>query len=264
MNEDDDSDASDSDDDDDEDDQDENQSPKLSVELRFDLPEKYPDEKPSMQIVESYNLDEDGLSELMDELNTKADESLGTVMIFTLVSHVVEWLSSLSDRDAQKLEMEAMERQQELEAKEKAKFFGTPVNKQTFMAWRAKFDAEMLKLKIEKMKNAEPGQAPTKRLTGRELFESDKSLAESDLNFVDDLDQGQLEALLHDIEEVNLDDADIEGEHDVSLDEEDEDDEDDDDISDEEWSLGSDSDDCDDGDNKATKLDSKKKPSKSK
>lgn len=184
------------------------QQQQSSVELLFQLPSKYPEEKPSIEVIGSQNLEEDELAELLNILGQKAEESLGTVMVFMLVSDVIEWLITKSESDANEIEHEKELKQKEIEAEEKKRFEGTPVTEQTFLAWKAKFDAEMLKLALEQQKQqAEPsGAGVTRRLTGRAMFESDKTLAESDLNFVEDLDQNQLEALLHNIDEIDLED----------------------------------------------------------
>lgn len=192
------------------------------VELQFDLPTKYPDEKPSIQILSSKNLSQHELEQLISNLDHIAEESLGTVMVFTLVSDVVEWLATKSDREAIEIEEEEAKRQREIEKEETKRFDGTPVTEKTFLAWKAKFDAEILKSKLaEQKQKSEQGATDPKRLTGRAMFELDKTLAESDLNFVEDLDQHQIEALLHNIEEIDLGEDDFE----LELDDEDDDEE---------------------------------------
>lgn len=189
------------------------------VEFQFDLPEKYPDEKPSIQLLESSNLSEDDLSSLIDLLNNEADASLGNVMIFTLVSAGVEWLSSKTEVVEEEVDSAEEQRNKERIAEEQRKIDGTPVTKQTFLAWKAKFDAEMLKIKIEQQKKSgeqTSSGSGVKRLTGRELFETDKSMIESDLNFVEDLDQNQIEALLQDVEEFDIGDDGDESDEDLT------------------------------------------------
>lgn len=231
------------------------------VELLFDLPSKYPDEKPSIQIIDSQNLEEQELADLLEDLSQKAEESLGTVMVFMLVSDVVEWLITKSEKEAEELEQEKEKRQKEVEADEKKRFDGTPVTVQTFLAWKAKFDAEMLKSRMEQQKQQQQAEA-SKGLTGREMFETDKTLAESDLNFVEDLDQNQIEALLHNIEEMDLQDE--EGEDfELEYDEEDDDDEDDDDNSEDEYEDESDQDgEKEEADKKSSKVPHKSNSSK--
>lgn len=132
-------------------------------------------------------------------------------MIFALVSDVVEWLSSKAEREANEIEEQKTRKLEELEAEEKKKCHGLPVTVESFLAWKAKFDAELLKAKLEQQKKlAEQNPTNQRRLTGREMFETDKALAESDLNFVDDLEQDQLEALMQNVDEMDLDDDDYE------------------------------------------------------
>jgi len=160
-----------------------------------------------VQILDSQNLDEGELSELLDNLSRTANESLGTVMVFTLVSDVVEWLSSKTEREVVELEQEKDKKLKEIEEK---RFEGTPVTEQTFLAWKLRFDAEMLKAKLTQQRlQSDQTTGSSRRLTGREMFETDKTLVESDLNFVEDLDQGQIEALLHNIEEIDLVDDEV-------------------------------------------------------
>uniref|UniRef100_A0A6G1SGQ0 RWD domain-containing protein 1 n=1 Tax=Aceria tosichella TaxID=561515 RepID=A0A6G1SGQ0_9ACAR len=179
------------------------------VKLLFELPPQYPETKPSIKLLNSENLEEHEVEELLKNLNDKSDELLGNVMIFELVSDVVEWLSTKAEREATRLAREQERKLELLEAEEKRKCDGTPVTVETFLAWKAKFDAELLKLKLEQQKKlSEQMPAGQKRLTGREMFETDKALIESDLNFVDDLEQDQLEALMQNIDEAELEDDD--------------------------------------------------------
>lgn len=53
---------------------------------------------------------------------------------------------------------------------------------ETFLVWKAKFDVEMAALRSEKEKEEEKN----KKLTGRELFQKDQTLNESDLSFLGD------------------------------------------------------------------------------
>lgn len=201
--------AEETDDDQDDDDQEVANDDKLSaqagmyIELKFRLPERYPDDKPSVELIDSQNVDEYELERVMNLVNRRMNESLGTVMVFMIVCDVVEWLITKHDREANEIEIERERKQKELEAEATKKIIGTPVTEQTFLAWRAKFDAEMIKLKLEGQKQQLSDQGTSgsgNRLTGREMFESDKTLAESDLNFVEDLDQNQIEALLQDVD----------------------------------------------------------------
>lgn len=62
------------------------------------------------------------------------------------------------------------------------KFEGTRVTVETFLVWKTKFDAELFALRSEKEREEEKN----KKLTGRELFQTDNTLIESDLTFLGD------------------------------------------------------------------------------
>lgn len=53
---------------------------------------------------------------------------------------------------------------------------------ETFLAWKAQFDKELQALRSEKEREEEKN----KKFTGRELFQKDDTLNESDLNFLGD------------------------------------------------------------------------------
>jgi len=61
------------------------------------------------------------------------------------------------------------------------RFEGTRVTVESFLAWKARFDAELGAKKIQDKEDKE-----TRKLTGRELFLTDKTLNESDLKFLED------------------------------------------------------------------------------
>lgn len=61
------------------------------------------------------------------------------------------------------------------------RFEGTRVTVESFLAWKARFDAELGANKIQDREDKE-----TRKLTGRELFLTDKTLNESDLKFLED------------------------------------------------------------------------------
>lgn len=105
------------------------------------------------------------------------------VMIFTMVSIIKEELDNIM-LDVQRAAEEIInENRRKLEEAEQAKFTGTKVTVENFMAWKKKFDEEMLKkdavLRAQKEKELKG------KLSGRQLFEQDKSLAMSDAKYMD-------------------------------------------------------------------------------
>ena len=99
-------------------------------------------------------------------------------MVFTLVSNLkdgAELLISERQKAAQALlEVAAAEAEEE----ENRKFHGTPVNRETFLAWRDRFRAEMAEAERRRKEEAEAEELKKKksareevRLTGRQLWE---------------------------------------------------------------------------------------------
>ncbi|OBS71253.1 hypothetical protein A6R68_00206, partial [Neotoma lepida] len=93
-----------------------------------------------------------------------AEENLGMVMIFTLVTAVQEKLNEIVDQIKTRREEEKKQKEKEAEEAEKKLFHGTPVTIENFLSWKAKFDAELLEIKKKRMKEEE--QAGKNKLSG--------------------------------------------------------------------------------------------------
>ncbi|KAH9381712.1 hypothetical protein HPB48_010531 [Haemaphysalis longicornis] len=152
----------------------------MSVQLKFTYIPTYPDEGPLIEATEySENMSEEDVNALMDILKQQVEENLGMVMIFTLVSAATEWLNlHREDVKTNKAEAKRLAKEEE-EAAERAKFEGTRVTVECFLAWKQKFDAEMAEIRKREKTLIASG-----KLTGRELFEKDKNLIDSDLQFM--------------------------------------------------------------------------------
>jgi len=154
----------------------------FSVSLEFILPEEYPNEVPSILIQDrSLNIMMTDEEELLSLLDSQAKDNLGMVMSFTLIQSACEWLNRRKDEDAARKKEAEERRLKELEEAENRKFEGTRVTVESFMRWKLAFDEEMAQLKIKRKVKSEVG-----RLTGRELFERDQTMADSDLKFLGD------------------------------------------------------------------------------
>lgn len=176
----------------------------LSFLLTFEYTPTYPEEVPIIDVEDIENLDESNLNELKEFLEQQALENLGMVMIFTLVSAAQDWANSLSDDMRlvrQKKEEENKRREEEEELK---KFEGTRVNVESFLAWKQAFDEEMGVLKQKD--KGDKGR----KLTGKELFMTDKSLNESDLKFLEEGDFVKVdESLFQDLDDLDLAENDL-------------------------------------------------------
>ncbi|KAG7155349.1 RWD domain-containing protein 1-like [Homarus americanus] len=176
--------------------------------LSFEYTPTYPDEPPIMEVIPVENIEEEELSDLREQLEAQCEENVGMVMVFTLVSYTVEWLTTHMETLARTAKDEFEREKKELEEAERKKFEGTRVTVETFLVWKAKFDVELAALRTEKEKEEEKN----KKLTGRELFQTDQTLNESDLSFLGD-GEGEVtvdESLFQDLDDLDLDEEDDE------------------------------------------------------
>lgn len=192
-----------------EEDEDEPEEPEpgACLTLCFEYTPKYPDDPPLMEIEEPDNVEEEDLPALRSLLEEQFEECAGMAMVFTLVSAAQEWLNTFVEDRVRKEEEEVERKKEEQEERERKVFEGTRVSVETFMTWKAKFDAEMSALKGTKEGEGEG----KKRLTGRELFVADKTLNESDLSF---LGEGDGNVAVDESLFENLDDLDLEDDED--------------------------------------------------
>ncbi|XP_015792453.1 RWD domain-containing protein 1 [Tetranychus urticae] len=183
------------------------------VKLVFELGENYPEEGPIIEVDEfGGSFEDQDRDELMEMLDIEVANNLGMVMVFTLVSTANEWLQKRCDSLKKRRIEEAERKRLEAEAEEMRRFEGTKVTVESFLAWKREFDAEMAALEKTQVKL----EGSNKKLTGRELFEKDKSLIESDLKFLEEeggeaavacVDVKVDESLFQDVEDLDIDDV---------------------------------------------------------
>lgn len=159
-------------------------TPAPTILLNVRYPDAYPDEAPRLDITQPPNalrhphLDiQDDKSRLMEALQPTIEENMGMAMVFTLVSTLKDAAELLiTERQA------AVQAQKDIEVakaeeEENRKFEGTKVTRQTFLAWREKFQNEMEEEAARKQAEQEAedkkkrGPKEEKKLTGRELWE---------------------------------------------------------------------------------------------
>ena len=186
--------------------------------LSFTFNEAYPNDVPGFEIEESENLSDE--QDALDFLTSTAKENLGMPMIYTLISDLVEKLNKDND---QRKEDEANEKERcerEKEAEELKRFEGTKVTVESFLRWKVDFDKEMSELRRQKEEKA------VKKTTGKQLFERDEKLFESDLQLLNEEAVVEVdESLFQNLDDLDLDD---DGEEYVPGDDDDDDDDDDD------------------------------------
>ncbi|XP_008565962.1 PREDICTED: RWD domain-containing protein 1 isoform X1 [Galeopterus variegatus] len=174
--------------------------------LKFTYSENYPDEAPLYEIFSQENLEDNDVSDILKLLALQAEENLGMVMIFTLVTAVQEKLNEIVDQIKTRREEEKKQKEKEAEEAEKQLFHGTPVTIENFLSWKAKFDAELLEIKKKRMKEEE--QAGKNKLSGKQLFETDHNLDTSDIQFLEDAGNNVEvdESLFQEMDDLELED----------------------------------------------------------
>jgi len=164
----------------------------------------YPEQSPEITIIDSANVDD--VSSFENEIHKICEENLGMPVIFTLASHLSEQLSIQSE-NRQIRHRENLERKQrEEEEVEQKRFEGTCVTVETFIKWKVKFDIEQAEL----TKTVKLDETEAKKLTGRQLFEKDRSLYDSDIKFISG-EGGEVvevdESLFEDMLDMELDET---------------------------------------------------------
>ncbi|CAF1409234.1 unnamed protein product [Adineta steineri] len=150
--------------------------PYLQLQVKFHA--NYPDQSPEITIADSANIDD--IASIESEIQKICEENLGMPVIFTLASHLSEQLSVQAETRQTRIRENIERKIREEEEIEQKRFLGTCVSVETFITWKVKFDAEQAELK-QKVKVDE---TEAKKLTGRQLFEKDRSLYDSDIKFI--------------------------------------------------------------------------------
>ncbi|KAH9934793.1 RWD-domain-containing protein [Fomitopsis serialis] len=158
--------------------------------------DEYPDALPelSLETLEG-SVEENEIENLLAELRTVGEENLGMAMTFTLASHLRERLSALIRTRAELRQQEDTEKERQAIEAEEARTRGTPVTVENFNAWKAKFDKAQAikkaredeeKLRGMTAKEREEYKKLATRLSGRQLFERDRTLAISDDSMIEE------------------------------------------------------------------------------
>ncbi|XP_055491766.1 RWD domain-containing protein 1 [Leucoraja erinacea] len=175
--------------------------------LQFTYVEKYPDDPPKFEIAAHENLQTSDIADIMSLLNDQAQENIGMVMIFTLVTAVQEKLNEIVDQMKSRKEMVKLLQEKEAEEEiEKAVFHGTPLTIENFLSWKARFDAELIEIRKNQKEEEQAGKV---KLTGKQLFETDHNLDTSDIQFLEEGNNVEVdESLFQDMDDLELDDDD--------------------------------------------------------
>eukprot|EP00824_Muranothrix_gubernata_P007926 TRINITY_DN2013_c0_g1_i1.p1 TRINITY_DN2013_c0_g1~~TRINITY_DN2013_c0_g1_i1.p1 ORF type:complete len:255 (-),score=61.59 TRINITY_DN2013_c0_g1_i1:12-746(-) len=178
----------------------------VCADLMVQYTPNYPDEVPELRVEARQGLGAEVIPELVAKLDETARESVGMVMAMQLVDTLTEHLRPLTQKPTN-LYQEMMVRIRLEEEKKRAESHDTcgdilegeeaydreqdvtpktytPVTPETFAVWLKTFLAE--KAVLEKERSGVVEDLKKRRRTGRELFEEDKRLDQSDLTFSED------------------------------------------------------------------------------
>ncbi|ORX67452.1 hypothetical protein DL89DRAFT_213662, partial [Linderina pennispora] len=190
--------------------------PASTVLLTVEYTATYPDELPDENVPEpEAELDDDDLEEFKEKTRVIGEESLGMAMVFNMAMHVKELMAERLIEKLAEIKRQEDERiQKEVEA-DQAKFIGTQVTRASFLEWKERFDLERAETKKAALAAAESRgtarrTADSKKqsdmmLTGRQLFEQDRSLAQSDSKFISEGDVA-VDSSLFENEDLSEDD----------------------------------------------------------
>ncbi|CAI5438026.1 unnamed protein product [Caenorhabditis angaria] len=172
----------------------------FTVELGIKFTENYPDEIPEITIDGiDEEFEEIRIFEAIEKMKAVAEENLGMVMVFAIVSAMQEEIGELLNvKKAEKDKVLEIEKEAK-EAESRKKFEGTVVTPDSFRAWKEKFDAE--RKAANESAEKERLAALAGRLTGRQLFLKDATLNLSDMTLIGAQDEVEIDESLFDNEE---------------------------------------------------------------
>eukprot|EP01101_Sappina_pedata_P007739 TRINITY_DN4147_c0_g1_i1.p1 TRINITY_DN4147_c0_g1~~TRINITY_DN4147_c0_g1_i1.p1 ORF type:complete len:204 (-),score=95.97 TRINITY_DN4147_c0_g1_i1:74-685(-) len=156
------------------------------IHITFTLGPNYPKEIPAFRIEGPHSRTSLGqcIPKFITALTNEADDMIGEPMLFQLVASLKEMIEAASEVDnpsyySRDDEIEGDTVVIRLEEIKQEVLQGTPVTMETFNEWKAKFLLEMRGGK----------KAEKTKPSGRQLFETDKNLALSDIQAGDEDDE---------------------------------------------------------------------------
>ncbi|KAL1245109.1 RWD domain-containing protein [Trichinella spiralis] len=157
------------------------QAVKVECIIWFEYTSKYPEQEAPIFRIDSWS--SNVTSAMVDQIQTCLEnvvkQNFGTMMIYTLVDTLKARLYDLCEqlRNAQA----SAESGNKVEVGNCEQKKGTPVTLELFLAWKRSYDEATKKIGSKSV----GGQMNTAKLTGRQQFQADTSLATSDVPLLD-------------------------------------------------------------------------------
>ena len=155
----------------------------MSIVIRFEYTETYPITPPFISIDECVpSLEDEDRVDLARTLIECAEENLKIPMIYTLANRTLEWFrEDRTSRSRPTRESSIIKIPTELQTNiDNTEYQSTRVTREAFLIWKKGFDET--RTRVVPMRNLEEKKAT--RLTGRQLFELDATLATSDTTYL--------------------------------------------------------------------------------
>lgn len=199
----------------------------LQVKATFELPDAYPAEIPNIRLknLSTDIIDNNMLLQFEKLITKKAEEVIGTAMIYEMCEALRERLGEMNDMILRKLDELNDKDSMDTALKKVAAFSQdtmsfTPVNSETFARWCDQYKIRMRKMKEEMLTDKDF------KLTGKQLFEQGRKIIdeiqigeEDDEEFKDDEDDGtgaddeedaNYDKALYNVEDLEEEDVDFE------------------------------------------------------
>jgi len=155
-----------------------------SIILRVEYPPGYPDEPPRLDLIpppnapkyKHFDIQEDKPN-LLESLEPTIEENLGMAMVFTLVSTLKDGAELLIAERQQAAQAVIDTEKAKVEEEENRKFHGTPVTRESFLAWSRRFKEELIEAEKRRKEEQEVedkkkrGVKEEVKLTGKQLWE---------------------------------------------------------------------------------------------
>jgi|Transcript_34887 hypothetical protein len=181
-----------------------NEDGDVHVQLTIEYTADYPNELPMINLQPLSNIAKDKTESITKVLRQEAEDNVGAVMVFSLVSKTQECLAEMPDTSAKADDDESGSGLRKPKVDDSAAIrHGTLVTRENFLEWHEKFEIERKSWgEAKRVARAKEAELKKDRLTGRQFFTKmaaanasiDWDLFNADDEDLDDMDFDEDEA----------------------------------------------------------------------